>query len=297
MAMNQEYIPPANSFNGEYLPAQQKEVATEMAIARQAQEVQAAMIVAKRFPRDEYEAYNRIMKSCERLSLAERSEYSYPRGGEKVSGPTIRLAEVLARNWGNIDFGIMELEQRAGESTMMAYAWDLETNTRQTRIFQVKHERKAKGKINQLDDPRDIYELTANQGARRVRACILGIIPGDVVEAAINKCHDTLAKGGGATLEDKIRQMISVFDKRGVTKEMLEKYIGCPAENFTSDNLRDLLSIFNAIRDGVSKREDYFDVPSANKAGASSLEEEFKAKAGESGQPLFGGDGDGTEQE
>ncbi|BBP90994.1 hypothetical protein BsIDN1_46120 [Bacillus safensis] len=43
----------------------------------------------------------------------------------------------------------------------MAYAWDLETNTRQTKIFTVKHERKAKGAITKLNDPRDIYELVA----------------------------------------------------------------------------------------------------------------------------------------
>ena len=150
---------------------QQKQVGAEMAISRQAQEVQAAMVIAKRFPRDEIEAQTRILQACERIVLAEKAEYSYLRGGEKVTGPSIRLAEVLARYWGNIDFGIIELEQRTGESTMMAYAWDLETNTRQTRIFVQKHERKTKkAGITKLDDPRDIYELTANMGARRVRA-------------------------------------------------------------------------------------------------------------------------------
>ncbi|PWW19485.1 hypothetical protein DFO73_12055 [Cytobacillus oceanisediminis] len=64
----------------------------------------------------------------------------------------------------------------------MAYAWDLETNVRQEKVFTVKHSRKAKGSITKLDDPRDIYELVANNGARRLRSYILGIIPGDIVE-------------------------------------------------------------------------------------------------------------------
>ena len=34
---------------------------TEMMISRQAQEVQGAMVIAKRFPRDEVESFNRIM--------------------------------------------------------------------------------------------------------------------------------------------------------------------------------------------------------------------------------------------
>ena len=110
---------------------------TEMMISRQAQEVQAAMVIAKRFPRDEVESYNRIMQSCKRKSLAESAMYEYPRGGTKVTGPSIRLAESMAQNWGNLDFGITELEQKNGESQVMAYAWDLETNTRQVKIFSV----------------------------------------------------------------------------------------------------------------------------------------------------------------
>lgn len=117
---------------------------TEMMISRQAQEVQGAMVIAKRFPRDEVESFNRIMQSCKRKSLAESAMYEYPRGGTKVSGPSIRLAEAMAQNWGNIDFGITELEQKNGESQVMAYAWDLETNTRQVKIFSVPHVRGTK---------------------------------------------------------------------------------------------------------------------------------------------------------
>ena len=47
-----------------------KTVSTEMMISRQAQEVQAAMVVAKRFPRNEVESHNRILNACKRRSLA-----------------------------------------------------------------------------------------------------------------------------------------------------------------------------------------------------------------------------------
>lgn len=70
--------------------------------------------------------------------------YEYPRGGTKVTGPSIRLAEAMAQNWGNLDYGLIELEQKAGESQVMAYAWDLETNTRQTIVFSVPHIRATK---------------------------------------------------------------------------------------------------------------------------------------------------------
>lgn len=252
-------------------------VTAEAMISRQAQEVQAAMIVAKRFPRDEYEAYNRIMKACERRILAENAMYEYPRGGTKVTGPSIRLAEVLAQNWGNIDFGILELEQKAGESTVMAYAWDLETNVRQTKVFTVKHERKARGSISKLTDPRDIYEMVANQGARRLRACILGIIPGDIVDAAVEKCKETLVKGYKEPLSDRIRKMIAVFDKEfQVSQAMLEKFIGCSADAFSENDFVRLVGVYKSLRDGMAKREDYFDIRAGGNNGkVSKTEEEF----------------------
>ena len=52
---------------------------TEMLVSRQAQEVQAAMVIAKKFPRDEVDAYNRIMRACQRRKLAESAMYEYPR--------------------------------------------------------------------------------------------------------------------------------------------------------------------------------------------------------------------------
>lgn len=251
---------------------QEKSVTAEAMVSRQAQEVQAAMIVAKRFPRDEFEAFNRIMKSCERPSLAEHAMYEYPKGGQKVTGPSIRLAEALAQAWGNIDSGVVELEQKNGESTMMAYAWDLETNTRQTKIFTVKHERKAKGSINKLDDPRDIYELTANQGARRVRSCILAVIPGDVVDAAVEKCKETLVKGQKDPLDVRIRKMISVFDSEfQVKKDAIEKYIGCSADAFTENDFIRLKNVYRSLRDNMARREDYFDVGKAKSENESPL--------------------------
>lgn len=175
-----DYMTNANDFT--QVQPQTRNTQTEMMISRQAQEVQAAMVIAKKFPRDEVESFNRILRACQRKRLAEGAMYEYPRSGTKVTGPSIRLAEAMAQNWGNIDFGILELEQKSGESQVMAYAWDLETNTRQTKVFSVPHMRGTKRGNVPLTDPRDVYEMVANQGARRLRACILGVIPGDVVD-------------------------------------------------------------------------------------------------------------------
>lgn len=250
---------------GDQLP-ETRSATTEMVSTRQMQEVQGQIIMAKRFPRNEVESYNRIMRACQRRSLAEKAEYEYPRGGQKVTGPSIRLAEVAAQNWGNIDFGIVELEQRKGESQVMAYAWDLETNTRQTKIFSVTHVRSTKKGNIPLTDPRDIYEMVANQGARRMRACILGVIPGDVIESAIAQCHQTLLNGENRPLIDVIKEVCLCFQRDfNVPVEVLEKYIGCKSEAFSMNDCIRLRKVYISLKDGMAKREEVFELPGAEK--------------------------------
>ena len=240
--------------------AVQKTATIEAMNSREMQEVKAMVFMAKQFPRDENLALEKILKSCERKTLAEKATYEYPRGDTKVTGPSIRLAEAIAQNWGNIDFGIIELEQKNGESSVMSYAWDLETNTRQSKVFTVPHIRSTKRGSYKLTDPRDIYEMVANQGARRLRACILGVVPGDVVEAAVEKCQETMANSLGGKLEEVIAKMLSAFEKEyKITKEMLEKYIGCNAEAFTPKDIIRLGNVFTSIKDGMGKPEDYFE--------------------------------------
>ncbi len=233
----------------------------EIATSRSAQEIQAAMIMAMHHPRNQIQSYNRIMEACKRPRLAAEATYSYPRGGTKVEGPSIRLAEVLAQNWGNIDFGMIELERTENQSSIMAYAWDLETNTRQTKVFQVDHVRysRAKGRAK-LEDPRDVYEVVANQGARRIRSCILGIIPGDIVDAALEECEKTLLGSKDVPLKDRIRSMVAKFSEVGVDQKQIEARLGHNIEATSIQEVVGLQKIYRSIADGMSKPAEWFEV-------------------------------------
>ena len=222
------------------------------------------MIAAKKFPRDEVAAYNRILQDCQRTSLAEKAMYEYPRGGQVITGPSIHLARTLARGWGNVDAGFKVLEQTAKESTVMAYCWDLETNYRETKVFTVQHIRETKKGAHPLTDSRDIYEMVANQAARRERACILSVIPGDVVDAAVGQCNVTLSGNAKMPLVDMVRHLVKNFQEQyGVTVEMLEAYIGCKKEAFSQQSVIRLKNVYNTIRDGSASVEQYFDMSMA----------------------------------
>ncbi|MDQ0176029.1 hypothetical protein [Bacillus chungangensis] len=253
----------------------QGNVLAQSTSSREMEEVKGAIFMARQFPRNVFQAEQRILDSCKRISLAETAVYQYKRGSAKISGPSIRLAEVVAQNWGNIDSGIKELEQREGESDVMAYAWDLETNTRQTKVFTVKHSMKAKGSIKKLTDPRDIYEKVANDGARRLRSCILSVIPGDIVEKAIQQCEETLRGNSNGPLKDRISNALNIFKgEYRVTQEMVEERFGYNAESFSEYDYVELIKIYNSLKDGMSKVDDWFN-KDAKKKSSSGLADAF----------------------
>lgn len=242
------------------LPAQSRSVG---AVAdRAVAEIQAQVFMAKQFPRDENQARARILRACQRQGLAEKAIYTYPKGGQRVTGPSIRLAEAIAQAWGNLDFNTVILEQRENESVCLSYCWDVETNTRASRSFIVPHKIATKHGEKVLTDPREIYELAANQGARRLRACILSIIPGDIVDEAIDACNATLSGGNKRPLIDRLRELTDRFmTYHSVPLSSIERYFGYPLDSFTEMDGVTLAGIYTALRDGAASREDYFQMP------------------------------------
>ncbi len=230
---------------------------TTAASSREIAEVQAALTIAAARPRDMEVVFEKVMDACKRPSLAERAIYEYARGGTDISGPSIRLAEALAQAYGNLTFGIRELEQKNGVSTVEAFAWDLETNTKQVKTFQVTHRRHTRKGGYDLTDPRDIYERVANDGARRMRSCLLGIMPGDLVDEAVLTCTKTLIESAKITPDLKVK-IVAQFKGLGVSLEQIEVLIQRSFESITPQNVVRLRNIMTSITDGMSTAKDWF---------------------------------------
>lgn len=251
------------------VPQQTSTAMVEVEKSKAVQEVQAALVIGKKFPRDEISARQKILTACQRYDLAEKAEFAFPRGGQTVRGPSIRLAEVLAQNWGNLRYGFREIDNESGRSTVQSYCWDVQTNTMAERTFTVEHWiQKKDGAKKKLTDPRDIYELIANNAQRRVRACIMEVIPSDVTEKAIQQCRETMKKGeGNVPLIDRIARMVQMFAQLGITKDLIEKRSKCTVEQMTVEHIADFTAIYNSLKEGNSKREDWFDFKSPTEGG------------------------------
>lgn len=255
------------------IPAQRHESGNAIAANSEASAVagvKVRVLMAKQYPRDPALSMDKILAECQRPTLADAAVYSFPRNKETVSGPSIRLAEVLARNWGNMTFGYEVLERRPsvgrtpGSSVIRAYAWDFETNLFIDRQFEVKHYRSTKSGGYTLTDDRDIYELEANMSARRIRSCILQIIPGDVTQAAVMACRRTASSGISEMMSDPgkrqklVSQMIRIFDRMGVTQDDLEGFLNVKADDWNADHMLRLKEVKTSLEDNTVSLGEYF---------------------------------------
>lgn len=218
--------------------------------SRAVAEVQAAIYVARQFPRDISRSRNAMQSACGSMALANKAFYRFPRAGGAVEGSTIHLAKTLAQTFGNIQYGVSELRRDDDyrQSEMQAWAWDVEMNTRHVLTFIVPHAKFAKGKVEALIDLRDIYENNANNGARRLREAIFAVIPDFFIDEAEDLCRETLAKGDGKPLPERIDGAVKVFQQLGINADRLEQKLGRPRVQWNGADIAQLLITHKSIQ-------------------------------------------------
>lgn len=235
--------------------------------SRELAETQTKYLMAERFPRDEVAAMDRILNAFSRHTLAEKAQYQFARGGSDIAGPSIRAAEAIAQQWGNMDSGWRELQRGMDASgvpysEVEAFCVDLQSRNSKRLTFIVRHWRDTKQGGYKLKDERDIYELCANQAQRRLRACILASIPGDVTEAAMQQAEVTL-KAKADTSPEAMAKMLEAFAPFGVTKEHIEKRIQRRLDAITPAQVVSLKRIYASLRDDMSTPAEWFDMGEA----------------------------------
>jgi hypothetical protein len=240
--------------------------ATTIEQSRAMAEVQAAVIMARQLPRDIPASVKAMTESCKVKELAERAFFRYSRGGGQITGPSVHLAREIARCFGNLNYGITELERDTAnrQSQILAFAWDLETNTRATTTFIVPWLRDSNKKADGPSDltaVRDIYENNANMGARRVREMIFSVLPTWYVEQAQAICRHTIENGSEKPLSQRVSEAVAAFERINITQAQLVDKIGKPVKDWLAGDVATLLIIFQSIQRGEARAEDEFTPP------------------------------------
>lgn len=235
-------------------------------IASAEMEIQATIVSAKKFPRNEQVSFGKLAISCKRDSFADEAEYSFKRGGKLILGPSVNLAREAARVWGNIRYGLKIVQDSEDEVTIEGWAWDIETNVKVASqdTFKKLHQRKNKTTgITEwvTPDERDLRELINRRGAISIRNSILQLLPRDLIEDAQAECKKTRQAQTKAISPEKLmKEWIKAFSGLkpfGVSVEMLEKYLRHPLKECSPDEWDNLKMIYTSIRDGNSTWQEY----------------------------------------
>ncbi len=249
-------------------------------------EIQSAIVIARKYPRNEDHCFGALMKACRRRTFALRAEYKFPRGGKQVTGASVQLAREAARIWGNIRFGLSIVHDDETSRTIRGWAWDVQTNTKieADDSFQKLVQRKN-NRTNTTEwvkpDERDLRELTNKRGAVCVRNCLLQLMPPDLIEDAITEARKAAASEVADDIDKHRKQIINAFAGLHVTVEDLEGYLDHELRLCTPEEVVDLQKVYASIRDGNSIWSDHVggsngDAETSKKARKSKLNDELK---------------------
>jgi uncharacterized protein YbaA (DUF1428 family) len=267
------------------VPSVHRGTSTEVAVVASQeavlQEVQGAIMVAQRFKRDEDLAYQRLMKSCDRPSFAEDVEYSYPRGGQTISGASIYFAREAARVFGNIRHGGEIIHDDEMTRVIQAWAWDMENNTKsvaQDSFKKVVQRKDHKSGVTSwvTPDERDLRELTNNRMARLKRNCILELIPPDWIDEARQRARQTIEKKIKDDPDATRKMLLNAFAVLNVGADQLKQFLGCAISNASPAQLAELRNMYAAIRDGQATWQDYVDAPDDPGSAKDQVKEKLK---------------------
>ena len=220
-------------------------------------EVEAQISAAHRYPR----SVGKFLKDAATLAtmseeIAESCLYSLPRDGKQITGPSVRLAEIMASAYGNLHYGARIIEEGERDLTAQGIAWDVEKNIRVTV--------ETKRKITNRQGVRykdDMVIVTGNAAASiALRNAIFRVIPRSYIIQVYDAAR-RVAVGDAKTLEVKRATVMERFEKLGVAKERVLGRVGkASVEDVGLEDLELLIGLGTAIKEGAQRIEEAFPV-------------------------------------
>jgi hypothetical protein len=235
------------------------------ALAAQAQaQVQARYVMAMKQPRDLMMVRERLLADCRRPLFADAAIYHKP-VGEGLEGPSIRMAEAAARALTNILTSATVVHDDSQKRIIHVSATDLEANItyeldatiaktierlrlpegRRLISQRVNSNGKTTYTIEAIDE--EILDKEKAHLSKAMRTCLLRLVPGDLLDEAMNLCYETLDKRDAEDPDAAIKRMCDACAAIGVTVAMLASYLGHEVAKTSKPEMRRLRGILNAI--------------------------------------------------
>lgn len=252
------------------LPAGYEAGNQSLAVALARAEVDQQIATARALPR----SIDRAVKNVLTLATldeesAEECVYALPRGGKPIKGPSIRLAEIIASQYGNCRVGARVVHVDRVEKFVEAEGvfHDLESNTATTARVRRRISDKNGRLLNE-----DMIVVTGNAAcAIAKRNAILGAVP----KAVWRKAYDAVEKviaGDVKTLAERRTTAMKAFAAFGVKPEQIFAQLGVAGiDDITLEHMTTLIGMHSALKSGEETVESMFGKPT-DAAGAKPAE-------------------------
>lgn len=228
---------------------------TEVLEALNRSEVDMQISTAKKYPRDIQRSLNSI-KTLATLDQETAMDcfYTLSRSGSHIEGISVRLAEVIASQWGNLRVQTRIIGNDGRTITAQGVCIDLETNFG----VLVETKRRITDRLGRTFSE-DMQVVTGNAAsAIAFRNAVLKVVP-RAVTASVVKDIKSVAMGQGLDMTTRRKNLLAYFGKLGITQEQVLAYCGVKRiEEVDSEMLFELAGVKNAIYEGTTTAEEAF---------------------------------------
>lgn len=173
--------------------------------------------------------------------------YSLPRGGKRVTGPSVRFAEMVVAAWGSLDVKTTIVSIGDDAVVISGRAHDLEVNS----VVELDTRRLVQKKRDAVKADEDMKQLAVSSGTSiAYRNAVLRIVPRALLEDALEMARK--ASTGKGTLTEKRQAAFALFAEMGATGEQVLSAIGrAGVADVTLDDLVYLRGLVTSIRTGA----------------------------------------------
>lgn len=230
--------------------------------------VDAQVATARAFPRSVAAA----LKEAETLATmdeetAQSMFYVLPRGGKKLEGPSVRLAEIMAYSWGNMRSAAEVVGADATHVIAESTCFDCEKNV----AVRVRVKRRITDKNgNRFSE--DMITVTGNAASSiALRNAVFKVIPTAFVRRVYHAARNA-SVGRTMTIEKEREKALTWFKKAGASEAQVFEMLEVKGEeDIGREELITLRGIITAIRDGETSIDAVFSKSRAQSEGATSL--------------------------
>ncbi len=207
-------------------------------------EIDMQISTAKKYPRD----LGRVLSNIKKLATITQDTaascfFSIPRAGKYIQGNSIRFAEIVASQYGNVRTGYRVLEHNGKTIRAQGMCHDLETNY----LFTAEEEKNITDKNGKIFN-QDMITMTGKScQAIALRNAIFKVIPMALL-AEMEMEIKQVAIGKNVSIDIRWKNCVNKYASINITEKQLLDHIQITKyQELTDDDFVNLIGLFNAI--------------------------------------------------